>query len=216
MLFKTISKSNQAEIVEKSSKFIAFAYSIQSTEELKTKLEELKKIHPKSRHICYAYRLGFDQNNYRMVDDGEPSGTAGKPILGQIDKFQFTNIVVFVVRYFGGILLGAGGLIKAYKSAAQLCLEKCEQLEINPKSLYSISCSYQNAQSFINQLKTIEGRLIETKPSDTHELNVIIEISQKNISDYFQICKTKIEKSNANDNFMQIFGCEIKELDQIG
>ena len=67
MLFKTISKSNQAEIVEKSSKFIAFAYSIQSTEELKTKLEELKKIHPKSRHICYAYRLGFDQNNYRMV-----------------------------------------------------------------------------------------------------------------------------------------------------
>ena len=105
MEYFSIAGLKTCEITEKSSKFIAYAYPVNQLEEIKQIFENLKKNHPKSRHVCYAYRLGFDQNVFRTVDDGEPSGTAGKPILGQIDKLHLTNIAIFVVRYFGGILL---------------------------------------------------------------------------------------------------------------
>lgn len=121
--FFTISQNSIAEFKDRGSRFIAYAIPIESTEEFKQHISSLKKEHPKAVHFCFAYRLGIDGNNFRANDDGEPSGTAGKPILGQIDSKQLTNILLVVIRYFGGTLLGVSGLINAYKTAASLALQ---------------------------------------------------------------------------------------------
>ncbi|MFT4204095.1 MAG: YigZ family protein [Chitinophagaceae bacterium] len=121
--YNTIQNPAQAEFKDKGSKFLAYAYPINSPEDFKTHLQDLKKEHPKANHYCFAYRLGTDGNNFRASDAGEPSGTAGKPILGQIDSKGLTNILVLVVRYFGGTLLGVPGLINAYKTSASLVLQ---------------------------------------------------------------------------------------------
>jgi putative IMPACT (imprinted ancient) family translation regulator len=104
--FNTIDKPSSAEFKDRGSKFIAYAFPISSVEDFKLKLNDIKKEHPKATHHCFAYRLGTDGNNFRVSDDGEPSGSAGRPILGQIDSKQLTNTLVIVVRYFGGTLLG--------------------------------------------------------------------------------------------------------------
>lgn len=119
----TIDTEGLAEYKDRGSKFLAYAYPLKSAEEFKKYLQALKKEHPKAIHYCFAYRMGFDGNNHRSSDDGEPAGTAGKQILGQIDSKNLTNILVVVVRYFGGTLLGVPGLIAAYKTAASLVLQ---------------------------------------------------------------------------------------------
>ncbi len=121
--FNSIEKTSVAEFKDRGSRFIAFAYPITRVEEFKEKLASLKKEHHKAVHHCFAYRLGTDGNNFRVSDDGEPSGSAGRPILGQIDSRQLTNVLIIVVRYFGGTLLGVPGLINAYKTSAALALE---------------------------------------------------------------------------------------------
>ena len=121
--YHTIEKSSVADFKDRGSKFIAYAYPIADVAAFKEKLAALKKEHPKATHHCFAYRLGVDGNNFRVNDDGEPSGSAGRPILGQIDSKQLTNVLIIVVRYFGGSLLGVPGLINAYKSAAALALQ---------------------------------------------------------------------------------------------
>ena len=119
----TIDKTGTAEFKDRGSKFIAYVWPINNTDDFKKQMDAVKKEHPKASHHCFAYRLGLDKNVYRVGDDGEPSGTAGKPILGQIDSKQLTNLLVVVVRYFGGTLLGVPGLINAYKSAASMVLQ---------------------------------------------------------------------------------------------
>lgn len=121
--YNTIEQEGQAEFKDRGSKFIAYARSIKTTDEFKLFLKGLKQEHPKAVHHCFAYRLGLDGNQYRVSDDGEPSGTAGKPILGQIDSKQLTDVCIIIVRYFGGTLLGVPGLINAYKTAASLVLQ---------------------------------------------------------------------------------------------
>lgn len=121
--YNTIEKPVFAEFKEKGSRFLAHAYPVQTVNDFKKHLQLLKKEHPKAVHRCFAYRLEFDGNNFRISDDGEPSGTAGKPILGQIDARLLTNVLVVVVRYFGGTLLGVPGLIDAYKTATTLALQ---------------------------------------------------------------------------------------------
>jgi len=121
--FNTIDKPALAEFKDRGSKFIAYAFPIRSVADFKSRLEEIKKEHPKATHHCFAYRIGIDGNNFRVSDDGEPSGTAGRPILGQIDSKELTDALVIVVRYFGGTLLGVPGLINAYKTAATLSLQ---------------------------------------------------------------------------------------------
>jgi len=121
--YYTIERTTTAEFKDRGSKFIAFTFPLQTVDDFKKSLELIKKEHPKATHHCFAYRIGLDNNTYRVSDDGEPSGTAGKPILGQIDSKKLTNILVVVVRYFGGTLLGVPGLINAYKSAASLALQ---------------------------------------------------------------------------------------------
>ena len=121
--YYTIEKAGSAEFKDRGSKFIAIAQPIASVEAFKEALNAIKKLHPKATHHCFAYRLGLDGNNFRVNDDGEPSGTAGRPILGQIDSKGLTGVLVVVVRYFGGTLLGVPGLINAYRSAAALALQ---------------------------------------------------------------------------------------------
>jgi uncharacterized YigZ family protein len=121
--YTTIESPSVAEFKDRGSKFIAYAYPLNNVVEFKEKLAALKKEHPKAVHHCFAYRLGLDGLIFRVSDDGEPSGTAGKPILGQIDSKQVTNALIIVVRYFGGTLLGVPGLINAYKSVAALSLQ---------------------------------------------------------------------------------------------
>ena len=150
-VYYTIEKPAVAEFKDRGSKFIAYAYPITSVEAFKKQLADLKKENPKAAHHCFAYRVGIDGNNFRVNDDGEPAGTAGKPILGQLDSKELTNIAVIVVRYFGGTLLGVPGLINAYKMATMLALQLTpliqKQVEIN----YKVHCDYTN----MNEVHTI-------------------------------------------------------------
>jgi uncharacterized YigZ family protein len=122
-VYNTIDKEAVAEFKDRGSKFLAYAFPIQSADEFKKRLKALKEEHPKAAHHCFAYRVGTDGTNFRANDDGEPSGSAGKPILGQLDSKHITNAAVVVVRYFGGTLLGVPGLINAYKTATSLALQ---------------------------------------------------------------------------------------------
>jgi len=121
--YYTIERPGSAEFKDRGSKFIAFAFPIANVADFKKQLQRLKDEHPKAAHHCFAYRIGTDGNTFRSSDNGEPSGSAGKPILGQIDSKQLTDLAVVVVRYFGGTLLGVPGLINAYKTVAALALQ---------------------------------------------------------------------------------------------
>ena len=121
--YTTIEQPSQAEFKDRGSRFLAFAFPATSATEFKAQLQILKKEHPKAVHYCFAYRFGLDGNQFRVSDDGEPAGTAGKPILGQIDSKGLTDIAVVVIRYFGGTLLGVPGLINAYKTTSSLVLQ---------------------------------------------------------------------------------------------
>ena len=140
--YQTIEQSAIAEFKDRGSKFIAYAYPVQTVENCKDYLEQLKKEHPKAVHHCFAYRLGFDGNIFRVSDDGEPSGTAGRPILGQIDSKQLTNVSLIVVRYFGGTLLGVPGLIQAYKSSASMVLQLVPIIQKPIEMLYELHFDY--------------------------------------------------------------------------
>ena len=121
--YQTIDRSSTAEFKDRGSRFIAYAFPISSADDFKNRLKKIKEEHPKAAHHCFAYRIGNDGNNFRSSDDGEPSGSAGRPILGQIDSKGVTNTAVVVVRYFGGTLLGVPGLINAYKTATSSALQ---------------------------------------------------------------------------------------------
>ena len=121
--YNTIEKEASAEYKDRGSRFIAYAFPISSAEDFKKRLKTLKEEHSKAVHHCFAYRIGTDGNNFRAGDDGEPSGSAGKPILGQLDSKEVVNAAVVVVRYFGGTLLGVPGLINAYKTVTSLALQ---------------------------------------------------------------------------------------------
>ncbi|HSB93063.1 MAG TPA: YigZ family protein [Flavitalea sp.] len=135
--YNTIERPAVAELKDRGSRFIAYAYPVTTVEAAKKHLEALKKEHPKANHHCFAYRLGLDKNLFRVSDDGEPSGTAGRPILGQIDSKLLTDTLIGVVRYFGGTLLGVPGLIQAYKSAAIMALQ------LTPIVQKSINVNYE-------------------------------------------------------------------------
>lgn len=128
--YKTIASNTEGVLFkDKNSKFYGYAFPVNTEEDIKTQIEYLKKIHHSARHWCYAYQLGTEHISYRANDDGEPNNSAGMPIYGQIQSFDVTNVLIVVVRYFGGVKLGVGGLINAYKTAAQLALESSEVIE---------------------------------------------------------------------------------------
>jgi len=159
--FYTIEKSTSAEFKDRGSKFIAYTYPVQSVEEFKKCMEAIKKEHPKATHHCFAYRIGLDNNTYRVSDDGEPSGTAGKPILGQIDSKKLTNVLVVVVRYFGGTLLGVPGLINAYKSAAALALQVTPIVQKPIEVAYTLQFDYTQMNEVMMQVKQLNCTILE-------------------------------------------------------
>lgn len=140
--YTTLEKPGTAEFKERGSKFIGYAFPVQTAEEFKATLQLTKKEHAKASHHCYAYRLGLDGNNFRVNDDGEPSGTAGKPILGQIDSKELTNVGIVVVRYFGGTLLGVPGLINAYKTTATVVLQTLPFIQKPIEMKYRLQFDY--------------------------------------------------------------------------
>ena len=151
--YKTIADNSFGEFKDRGSKFFGYAYPTTSEEEVKEWLEVLKKEHPKARHFCYAYRLDLAGNQFRANDDGEPSGTAGKPILGQIDSFELTKVLVVIVRYFGGTKLGASGLINAYKTTAQLTLAQATIINKTVNDIYSLTFDYAIMSDIMGFLK---------------------------------------------------------------
>lgn len=154
-IYYTIDRSASAEFKDRGSKFLAITYPVQTVEDFKRCLAEIKKEHPKANHHCFAYRLGLDNYNFRVSDDGEPSGTAGKPILGQIDSKQLTNILVVVVRYFGGTLLGVPGLINAYKTAASLALQVTPIIQRTVEVKYTLQFDYTQVNDVMMIIKQL-------------------------------------------------------------
>lgn len=140
--YKTISAASEGVFKDKGSKFIAYAYPIRSDEEVKNILQNLRSEHPKARHFCWALRLTPDRSVFRIQDDGEPSGTAGRPILNTLLSADITNILIVVVRYFGGTLLGVPGLINAYKTAAAEAIKEANVVEKTLNDIYEITFDY--------------------------------------------------------------------------
>lgn len=155
--YNTIAQEAQAEFKDRGSRFIAYAFPISNTDDVKKNLAALKKEHPKAVHHTFAYRLGLDGKQFRSNDDGEPSGTAGKPIMGQIDSKQVTNTCIVVVRYFGGTLLGVPGLINAYKTAASLVLQVVPVVQKPIMSRFSIQFDYTQMNDIILIVKQLNG-----------------------------------------------------------
>ncbi len=158
--YNTIAQTSTAEFKDRGSKFIAFAFPIETADDFKQQLQALKKEHPKAVHHCFAYRVGTDGNNFRSSDDGEPSGTAGKPILGQIDSKELTNAAIIVVRYWGGTLLGVPGLINAYKNAAAMALQVTPIIEKQVELKYSIEFDYTQMNDVMRILKQYNCSII--------------------------------------------------------
>lgn len=159
--YYTIEKAAVAEFKDRGSKFIAYAFPIEAVADFKKRLDELKKEHPKAVHHCFAYRIGLDGNVFRVSDDGEPSGTAGKPILGQADSKQLTNIAIIVVRYFGGTLLGVPGLIKAYKTSASMALQVTPIVQKQVEVIYKIQFDYTQLNEVMMIIKQNNCRVVK-------------------------------------------------------
>lgn len=151
----TIEKPSIAEFKDRGSKFIAYAYPINGVAHFKNYLNLLKKEHPKAVHHCFAYRLGFNGDLFRVNDDGEPSGSAGKPILGQIDSKKLSNVAIIVVRYFGGTLLGVPGLINAYKSVSSFVLQTVPIIQKSILIGYSLQFDYTLTNAVMQIIKQI-------------------------------------------------------------
>ncbi len=158
-IYKTIATESEGVFKDKGSKFLAFAYPFEDESELKSYIEPLRKEHFKAVHFCYAYRLGLDKTNFRANDDGEPSGSAGRPILNVLLSKEMTNILVVVVRYFGGTLLGVPGLINAYKSATEEALLNAEIIEKTVNEVYQVTFGYVQMNDIMKIVKDFDLKI---------------------------------------------------------
>jgi uncharacterized YigZ family protein len=172
--YKTLEAISEGVYKEKGSRFIAVAIPVSTLDEVKTHLERVKKEYYDARHHCYAYHIGEDPGEVRYNDDGEPSGTAGKPIFGQIQSFNLTNILIVVVRYFGGIKLGKGGLIQAYKTAARDAVENGIIINRVWTTSLKISFEYQKMNDVMRVIK--EENLKITSQETSEKCVIILEI----------------------------------------
>lgn len=177
--YKTLaSPSEETLYKEKNSKFFGLAFPITSEDDVKPILEDLKKRHHSARHWCYAFQLGTDTIYYRANDDGEPNNSAGMPIYGQIQSFGVTNVLVVVVRYFGGVKLGVGGLISAYKISAQMALEASDIVERTVDVHYTLKFGYQNMNKVMRVIKEKNLDIISQKME--MDCEIIISTRKKN------------------------------------
>jgi uncharacterized YigZ family protein len=170
--YLTVSKSVESIYKEKGSKFLSFLYPVTSVDEVKEYLTQLKKKYYDATHHCYAYIIGYDKETFRMNDDGEPSSTAGKPIYGQLQSNDLTNVLLVVVRYFGGTKLGVSGLIKAYKESSAECIALAEIVEKQVKHKYIIYFAYEDMNVVMNILKQNNAE----QKNQIFDLNCQIEV----------------------------------------
>lgn len=175
----TLAEACVGEYKEKGSKFIAYGYPFDDESELEVILGELKAIHPKARHYCFAYKIGVDNNRYRTNDDGEPSGTAGKPIYGQILSNGLTNIAIVVIRYFGGTKLGASGLIHAYKEASKEALESATTIEKYITRSYELTFGYDHMGQILNVLKELDIAITDKTFESSCKVIVQLRLSEE-------------------------------------
>lgn len=177
--YYTITDPTEGLYKEKGSKFISYAYSVTSEEQVEERLEEIRNLHHKARHHCYAYEIGIDGNRYRANDDGEPGGTAGKPILGQLHSNEVTDVLVIVVRYFGGTKLGASGLITAYKEAAKDALRIAEKKQVIIGNPYLLSFGYDQMGHVMNCIKSLDLDILNKSFTDSCEVTINIRLAQQ-------------------------------------
>jgi len=196
--FKTIaSTSTEILFKEKNSKFFGYAFPITSEDEVKSIVNNLRKQHFGAGHFCYAFQLGTDTVSFRANDDGEPSNSAGMPIYGQIQSFGLTNVLVVVVRFFGGVKLGVGGLISAYKTAAQMALEESVILEKTIDVHFQICFDYKNMNKVMRIIKEKNLEIISQQMKESCQ--IIIATRKKNAKIIFDI-------------FFNLFEIEIKKI----
>lgn len=185
-------KNDVKEILmkEKGSKFIGFAFSVENEDEINAKLLELKEVYPDATHHCYAYRLGFDGEIYRANDDGEPSGSAGIPIYNQIRSAELTYTLVVIIRYFGGTKLGVGGLIQAYKKAAELTLAEDKKISFIQKEKYFIRFEYAQQNEVQKILESLNAEITQQNFIDLVEFHFEVpknkELMQRNAFEEIQ------------------------------
>ena len=196
-VYHSIASRSEGLYKAKGSKFIAIAFPVKTEAEVKDKLQEVRKAYHDARHHCYAYRLGFDKSSHRYNDDGEPSGTAGRPIFGQIQSKDLTNILIIVVRYFGGTKLGISGLITAYKTAAHEAIKQARILSLTVNDVYEICFEYPLMNEVMRIVKD--------------EQLIVIE------QDFQISCKLsfKVRKKESNrlyDKFRKLHGIKIHYL----
>ena len=175
--YLTIQDKSEGIYTEKRSKFLAFAHPVETIEEIKDLLSEYKKKYYDARHVCYAYMLGPERTDFRANDDGEPSSTAGKPILGQINSRELTNILVVVVRYFGGVKLGTSGLIVAYREAAIEALSAATVIEKTIEETITFTFPYVMMNSVMRVVKELNPRIVEQKYDETCIITLAIKRS---------------------------------------
>jgi uncharacterized YigZ family protein len=183
--YQIISAPSEGEYKEKGSKFLAYAYPVRSIDQIEYYQAEVKDMHPKARHFCYAYRIGIEGDVYRANDDGEPSGTAGKPIYGQLLSHDISDALIIVVRYFGGTKLGASGLIHAYKTAAHEALEVGKKVNRVLSDIYRLTFEYGEMGHVLNVTKSLNLNIV----NKTFEAIPYIEI---------EVPRSKIDQSLIN------------------
>ena len=174
--YKTIKSSSSGLYKEKGSRFVSIAIPIADQKEIKPIIDSIKKEHHEARHHCYAYMIGHERSIWRVNDDGEPSGTAGRPILGQINSTGLTNIIIIVCRYFGGTLLGVSGLINAYRSAAASAIANGEVVERTVQDYFEIKFPYSSMNDVMKILK--EENLGQSQQSFELECSILVNFRQ--------------------------------------
>lgn len=185
--YKTlVTPSEEILFKEKNSKFFGYAFPIISEEEAKEHLENLKKQHHQARHWCYAWQIGKEEENrqYRANDDGEPSNSAGMPIYGQIQSFEVTDVLVVVVRYFGGVKLGVGGLIQAYRTTAQMALENSRIIQRTIDEIFSLSFDYPEMNIVMRIIKENNLNILEQELG--LDCKIFITVRKKDAETIFQ------------------------------
>jgi uncharacterized YigZ family protein len=205
-VYHTISGPSEGFFKDKGSKFYAYAFPVVSTDEIQANLEQVRKNHSKARHACYAWRLGVDGNNYRANDDGEPSGTAGRPILGQIDSFGLTDVFIVVIRYFGGTLLGTTGLIQAYRESASDALNNADKIEKYLSDHLSLNFDYSQMSDVMNVMKKFD--LSPQRQSFELQPEIQLVIRKRDTHSFLHLLKAHL----ANVSMEEAEGLDIKNL----
>ena len=211
--YKTIKNPSTGEYKDKGSKFIAYAFEINSEQEFKNQLDKIKKEHFKARHHCYAYAIGPDHEKYRYNDDGEPGGTAGQPIYNQIKSKELSNIGIVVVRYFGGTKLGVSGLINAYKSSTKEALDNTEIIEKYIEDIVSIKYDYKYTGDIMKVINSSIAKISDTRFDEIPE--IILKIRKSKTMEFIKTMCSAILKRDIKDiaGDEEIEGLKIKILD---